>query len=136
MRPHHQPTTIAILGADTLVEDILAWLLQDEGYNTRLLEAYPEGVVDELLDGVDLLLLVTGLSPDVHGTFLDITSSIPRAARMPVLTPSPTLKEALLDELATSVPWRSPFDALVQEIHDALVAASAVTLPVDEGEAT
>ena len=37
-----QQTTIAILGADTLAEDILAQqLLWDEGYATRILEAYP-----------------------------------------------------------------------------------------------
>jgi hypothetical protein len=29
----HQPTTIAVLGADTLVEDILARLLREEGYD-------------------------------------------------------------------------------------------------------
>jgi hypothetical protein len=58
-RPGSTPTpvVVALLGPDRLAEDILAWTLQKEGYSTRLLGAYPAGVVDELLEGVDLLLL-------------------------------------------------------------------------------
>ena len=41
MASQEQQTTIAILGADTLAEDILAQLLWDEGYEPRILEAYP-----------------------------------------------------------------------------------------------
>jgi hypothetical protein len=37
---HHRPTTIAVLGTDTLVEDILARLLEREGYDVRTLEAH------------------------------------------------------------------------------------------------
>jgi hypothetical protein len=37
----HQGTTIAILGADRLVENILVALLEDAGYATKTLEAYP-----------------------------------------------------------------------------------------------
>ena len=45
MLHHHRPTTIAILGADTLAEDILAKLLREAGYETRLLEAHPTCLV-------------------------------------------------------------------------------------------
>jgi hypothetical protein len=76
MRHHqHQPTTVAILGAHTLVEDILARLLEEEGYDARILEAYPTGVVDELLDGVD--------------AFLSTMRNIPKTAHIPVLSLSP-----------------------------------------------
>src|SRR5918993_1422055 len=54
---HHQPTTIAILGCDTVVGRSLSVLLESSGYQTYLLESYPTGVVDELLDGVHLLIL-------------------------------------------------------------------------------
>ncbi len=39
--PRQEPTTIAILGTDALVEDILALLLEREGYHVRHLEAHP-----------------------------------------------------------------------------------------------
>ena len=64
---HHQPTTIAILGPDTMVEAILARLLHKEGYATRILEANPTGVADELLEGVDALLLTPGLDAEMRG---------------------------------------------------------------------
>ncbi len=55
--------TIAILGADALAEDILAKLLEEhEGYDVRLLDAsYPTGLIDELLDGVDMVLFTPAL---------------------------------------------------------------------------
>jgi hypothetical protein len=36
--PHHRPTTIAILGAGTVVENPLSLLLDSAGYSTRILE--------------------------------------------------------------------------------------------------
>ena len=57
MEHHHQPTTIAILGADTVVGSALCALLEGSGYRTSPLDSYPTGIVDELLEGADLLLL-------------------------------------------------------------------------------
>ncbi len=122
--PTSSTTTVAILSADTLVEDILARLLECEGYNTRLLEAYPADLVDELLDGVDLLLLAPSLSPDVRGAFLSNMRSTPKTAAIPVLSLSPTLSLALLDELAASAPWQSLFEELLDEIETALRSAA------------
>lgn len=45
MHHQNQPITIVILGADSLVEDILARLLEREGYNVRSLEAHPTGLI-------------------------------------------------------------------------------------------
>jgi hypothetical protein len=133
-----QPTTVALLGANTLVDQILARLLEQEGYNTKLLEAYPTGPIDELLDGVDVLLLSPELDADLRGAFLDAMRSTPEAAhkRVPVLSLSVPLRMALLDELSVNVSWQSLFRGLVQEIEDALrrAEASAQTLPVDVGE--
>jgi hypothetical protein len=137
-RPSSTSTTVAILGTDTLAEGILARLLEREGYSTRLLEAsYPMRIVDELLDGVDLLLLTPGLSPDVRGAFLKDMSSSPKTAAVPVLSFSDALKLALVDELAVSASWRSLFEELTSQIGAALERAAASTgalLAVDGGE--
>jgi hypothetical protein len=113
-------TTVAILGADTLAEDILAKLLRDEGYSTRVLEAYPTGLVTELMDGVDVLLLIPDLNPSVRECFLETMRSTPGTAPIPLIPLSPTLKEALLDELAVEVSWRQQLQRLVHGIEVAL----------------
>ena len=113
---HQQPTTIAILGASTLVEDILALLLEREGYSTRHLEAHPTGHTDELLEGVDILLLAPGLDEGVREGFLEAMRGTQETAAIPVLTLSSALKGALLDELSASAPWRSLFEELVGQI--------------------
>jgi hypothetical protein len=63
-----QPTTIAILGTDSLSERILALLLEDEGYDTRRIETERAGLADELLDGINVPLLAPGLSTARHST--------------------------------------------------------------------
>ena len=135
-QPSSTSTTVAILGTDTLAEDILVRLLEREGYNTRLLEAYPTGVVEELLDGADLLLLAPGLDSDVRRAFLETMRSAPGTAHIPVLPLSGALKQALLDELAVSASWRSLFEELTGQIVATLesAAVSARALVVDCGE--
>ena len=84
-----QPTTttvVAILGANTLVEGILARLLEEEGYSTRHLEAYPTGLVEGLLEGVDILLLAPGLKDGAREGFLEAMNTTPETAAIPVLT--------------------------------------------------
>jgi hypothetical protein len=137
--PSSTPTkVVAILGTDTLAEGILARLLEHEGYATRLLEAsYPMRIVDELLEGVDLLLLTPGLKADVRGAFLEAMSSSPKTAAVPVLSFSDTLKLALVDELAVSVSWQNLFKELTSHMGAALERAAASTgalLAVDGGE--
>ena len=136
--PSSTSTTVAILGTDTLAEGILARLLEREGYATRILEAsYPMRMVDELLDGVDLLLLTPGLKADVRGAFLEAMSSSPKTAAVPVLSFSDTLKLALVDELAVSVSWQNLFKELTSHMGAALERAAASTgalLAVDGGE--
>jgi hypothetical protein len=120
------------VGADTLAEDILAKLLRDEGYATRVLEAHPTGLVTELLDGVDVLLLTPGLDPSVRECFVGAMRSTPETASIPFLSLSPTLKEALLDELAVEVSWRQELDRLVHQIEAALGRAGGSALPPAE----
>lgn len=131
--PSGTTTTVAILGSDTLAEDILARLLEHEGYAPRIIEAHTTGVVDKLLEGVDLLLLTPSLSPDVRGAFLEAMRSNPKTAHVPVLPLSGALRLALLDELSTSSSPQSLFEELVGQIGSALerAAASARTLLAD-----
>jgi len=106
-----QPTTVAILGANTLFDRILGRLLKDKGYDTRLLEAYPMGFRNELLSSEDVLLLSPYLDTDVRWTFLEAMMSTPEAAqRIPVLSLSVPLLMALQDELSLNVSWQSLFE--------------------------
>jgi hypothetical protein len=136
---HQQPTAVAILGANTLLDRVLVRLLKNEGYDTRLLEAPPSGLIDELLDGVDVLLLSPYLDADERWGLLNALRSTPEAAaqRIPVLSLSVPLQVALLDGLAINVPWQSLFEGLVREIEAAVGRAevSAEAPPVDAGKA-
>ncbi len=135
---HQQLTTVAILGANTLFDRILVRLLKDdEGYDTTLLEAYPTKFHNELLEGVDVLLLSPYLDTDVRWACPEAMRSTPEAAqRVPVLSLSVPLLMALQDELSVNVSWQSLFEGLVQEIEAALAGAeaSAEALPVDTGQ--
>ena len=132
---HPEPTTtVAILGADTLAEDILAKLLRGEGYDTRLLEAQPTGLVDQWLSGADVLLLTPGLNDDVRRSFLETMRSVPKAASIPLIPLSATFEEALLDELAVEVSWRQQLDRLVHQIEAALGRAGGSVSPPTEAD--
>jgi hypothetical protein len=121
LRPH-QPTTIAILGADTVVGSALGALLENSGYGTTPLDAYPTGIVDELLEGADLLLLVPRLDQGVREAFLGaMGKSIPQTGDMPVLALSTALEEGLPEEEGVlRVPWPCETRALVERIEAAL----------------
>ena len=130
---HQKPTTIAIVGTDGLAEDILARLLEHEGYSVRHVEAQPADLIDGLLDAVDVLLLAPGLDAEVRETFLEAIRSTPKTAAIPVLTLSSALKLALLDELSAGISWRSLFEELMEQIGAVLqrAAASAGALVVE-----
>ena len=132
-----QPTTVAILGANTLLDRILLRLLKEAGYDAKLLNASTAVPMDELLDGVDVLLLSPYLDADERRGLLNALRSTPEAAqRIPVLSLSVPLLMALQDELSVNVSWQSLFGALVQEIEANLGKAEvgAEALPVDAGE--
>jgi DNA-binding response OmpR family regulator len=134
---HHHPTTtvVAILGTEALSEDILARLLEREGYTIRHLEAPPTGLADEMLEGVDILLLSPGLKDRAREGFLGAMRSNPKTSAIPVLPLSSALKLALLDELSAGSSWGGLFEELVHEIRAALTrAAASVEALVVEGE--
>ena len=128
MREHPQPTTIAILGADTVVGRALCALLESSGYQTTPLDSYPTGVVDELLDGADLLLLAPRLDEGVREAFIGaMGKSTPQKADMPVIALTTTVEESPQDEGVQSVPWPCETKVLVERIEAALLDVPEVS---------
>ena len=133
MEHHPQPTTtIAILGCDTVVGRSLSVLLEGSGYETTLLDAYPTGIVDELLEGAHLLILTPRVDQGVREAFLGaMGKSTPQKADMPVIALHTALEEDLPEkEGVISVPWPCETKVLVERIEAALLdvpAASAAS---------
>jgi hypothetical protein len=122
-RRHDQPgTNIAILGADTVVGSALCALLGDHGYRINPLDAHPTGVVDELLEGADLLLLAPRLEAGAREAFLGaMGKSAPQRADMPVIALSTAVEEGLPEkEGVLRVPWPCETRALVERIEATL----------------
>jgi hypothetical protein len=127
---HPQPTTtIAILGCDTVVGRSLSVLLESHGYYTVLLDAYPTGVVDELLDGAHLLILTPRVDEGVREAFLGaMGKSTPQKADMPVIVLHTALEENLPEkEGVISVPWPCETKVLVERIEAVLLEAPAAS---------
>src|SRR5918994_1381665 len=96
MQHHPQPPTIAILGCDTVVGRSLSVLLEGSGYETTLLDAYPAGVVNELLEGAHLLILTPRVDEGVREAFLGAMGKrVPQKAEMPVIALHTALEEDL-----------------------------------------
>jgi hypothetical protein len=122
---HREATTIAILGADPVVENALTLLLEGSGYNTKIGQESPTALAaDGLLDGVDLLLLAPDLSSGVRDVLLSVVRGNPKTAAMPVLTLSTALKETLSDQTGM-VPWPSRWEDLRRAIEAALRPATS-----------
>jgi hypothetical protein len=126
---HPQPTTIAILGCDTVVGRSISVLLESHGYQITLLDSHPTGVVDELLDGAHLLLLTPRVDQGVRQAFLGaMGKSSPQKADMPVIALHTALEEDLPEkEGVISVPWPCETKFLVERIEAALLDAPAAS---------
>jgi hypothetical protein len=125
-RPDRPATTIAILGADTVVGSALRALLEGHGYRITPIDAHPTGVVDELLKGVDLLLLAPRLDGAAREAFLGaMGKSVPQRASMPVIALTTAVEEAPTEGAIQTVPWPCETKALVQRIEAALLDAPA-----------
>ena len=129
MEHHPQSPTIAILGADTVVGRALCALLESSGYRTTPIDSYPTGVVDELLEGADLLLLAPRLDEGVRQAFVGaMGKSTPQRAEMPVIALSTPTEEGLPEkEGVISVPWPCETKILVDHIEAALLDAPAAS---------
>ena len=130
MRHQDQPKiTIAILGSDTVVGRSISVLLEGSGYQTTLLDSYPTGVVDELLEGAHLLLLPPRVDEGVREAFLGaMGKSTPQKAEMPVIALDTALEEDLPEkEGVISVPWPCETKVLVDRIEAALLDVPAAS---------
>jgi CheY-like chemotaxis protein len=140
--PRQEPTTIAILGTDTVVENALSQLLEGKGYSTRVLKTFPmgEAVQEEEkmpLGDVDLVVLAPSLSTSECEAFLAARRATSHRRRrrtatspIPVIVLCSPMKEAppLLEEeeAARSVSWPTTPERLVGEIEAALLESSRV----------
>jgi hypothetical protein len=103
-------------------------LLEGSGYQTTLLDSYPTGIVDELLDGVDLLLLVPRLDEGVREAFVGaMGKSAPQRAEMPVIALTTAVEESPQEEGVQSVPWPCETKLLVERIEEALLDVPEVS---------
>ena len=127
MQHHEQPTTIAILGCDTVVGRSLSLLLESHGYNIVLLDSHPTGVVDELLAGADLLLLTPRVDEGVRQAFLGaMGKKTPQKAQMPVIALHTAPEEDVPEkEGVIGVPWPCETKVLVKRIEAALLDVPA-----------
>jgi hypothetical protein len=124
---HPHPTTIAILGCNTVVGRSLSVLLESHGYNTVLLDSHPTGIVDELLDGAHLLILTPRVDQGVREAFLGaMGKSTPQKADMPVIALHTALEEDLPEKQGViRVPWPCETNVLVDRIEAALLDVPA-----------
>jgi hypothetical protein len=128
VQQQRQPTTIAILGCDTVVGSSLSVLLERSGYETTLFDAYPTGIVDELLEGAHLLILTPRVDQGVREAFLGaMGKSTPRMAEMPVIVLCTATEEAPPEKGVIRVPWPSETKVLVDHIEAALLDAPAAS---------
>ena len=120
-RPDRPATTIAILGSDTVVGRALCVLLEGHGYTTILLDSDPTGVVDELLESADLLLLTPRVDKDVREAFLGaMGKKTPQVGLIPVIALSAATEEGPPVERAEIVPWPCETKTLVERIEATL----------------
>jgi hypothetical protein len=112
-------------------------LLEGSGYQTTLLDSYPTGVVDELLEGAHLLILTPRVDQGVREAFVGaMGKSTPQKADMPVIALSTTTatEENLPEkEGVIRVPWPCETKVLVERIEAALTVPPALTTQAKTG---
>jgi hypothetical protein len=102
-------------------------LLQGVGYEIRLIEDHPASHLEELLEGVKLLLVAPSLNPSggaSESTVVNIRDELDRAAA-PVLTLSTAAKEALAEQPGFIL-WPCRLEDLSAKIEAALFPAPEV----------
>jgi len=107
----------------------LCVLLEGHGYQITLLDSYPTGVVDELLEGAHLLILTPRVDQGVREAFLGaMGKKTPQKAEMPVIALHTALEEDLPEkETVIRVPWPTETKVLVERIEAALLDAPAAS---------
>lgn len=116
-------TAIALLGGNTVVGHALALLLRGSGYEVRIFDALPTGQVEDLLEGVDLLLIAPGFVDGRREERLAALRGARRKLRVPVLELSSAIRDGLPDDGVGVVPWPINVGGLAREVENALDAA-------------
>jgi len=103
-------------------------LLESHGYTT-LLDSYPTGVVDELLEDAHLLILTPRVDEGVRKAFVGAKGkSTPQKAEMPVIALYTALEDDLPEEEgAIRVPWPCETKVLIERIEAALLDVPAAS---------
>ena len=100
-----EKTTIALLGTDTMVGQALSLLLREEGYEIRMVEAARAGLPDDLMEGVDLLLIPPELAHRRCEESLAALRGKREGIDVPVLSLT-AVKEGLFhEEEVRVIPW-------------------------------
>lgn len=120
VRDAEKKTTVALLGGNSVVDHALSLLLESAGYCIRIFEAPPTGVPEELLEGVDLLLISPDLANGRRHESLAVLRGTGERINLRVLELSSARKAELLDDEVDTVPWPISIDGLVLEIEAAL----------------
>ena len=122
MPPAAKRTTIAILGGNAVVGRALEVLLRSVGYEVRLWLEEPEAYgPEELLEGVDVLLLGPGLgaAEERREEYLRDMKGALETAAIVVLAFSPG-QEGTIAQVRRLVPWPCRVDELAREIEAVL----------------
>ena len=120
-----KPTTIVILEPNPVVGRAVEALLGDTSYDVRILEAHFENEsLAEALDGVDVLLLGSGLDIERREDILRAMRSTPKTAAIPVLSLSSAPRGTLAKEVRR-LPWPPTTEDLVREIESTLAPGAS-----------
>jgi hypothetical protein len=111
------PTTIAILGGNTVAGLALSFLLKGAGYKTVILKAPPPR---DLLGDVDLLLVSPDLDDERRKGSLAILRGNKDGPRIPVLTFSATVEENVFAEEDAGSSWPVEIEGLARAIETTL----------------
>jgi hypothetical protein len=128
------PTTIAILGGNTVAGLALSFLLRGAGYETIVLKAPPPR---DLYRNVDLLLVSPDLDGERRKGSLATLKNTEEGPRIPVLTFSATVEENVFAEEAAGSSWPVEIEGLARAIEttlrdDAGIGPDFVANPVGE----
>jgi hypothetical protein len=116
---YNKPIALAILGGDRVIGRTLKLLLGAANYEVRLLVAPVAGNLEELLEGVQILLLAPRLHFTDREAFLDGMRSAKATAKIPILE----LVTGLDETQATQnywVPWPCKMETLRKKIYEVL----------------
>ncbi len=124
---HLHPTsiTLAVLGDNTVVAEILELLLQEAGYNTLLLSKPAVDNLDQLLVDAQLLILTPPRDVARRKAFLSPAMSGQAMAKIPVLELLTVPEDGTQTRLGDSIGWPCRIERLTQKIEETLLLAGS-----------